>query len=123
MGEGEVGVKNLTGPLKVLLLLLSILVILIPAVWWCVESDTRIDTLESKHSRHELENKEQFTDVGSDIESLEDSVISLEKREIERIGEYKALDSKLDRLEATQQLILAELRGWDAKTGDNKNGL
>lgn len=135
MGEGEVGIKHLTGPLKSLLLFLSILVLVIPAVWWCVESDSRIDSVEDSVKKAEIdynkkfdkadmsinevedsvnkaeeESKEKFLEVNEAVEDLDDKVVLLEKHEIERMAEYKALANQLERFESTQQLMLAELK-------------
>lgn len=110
MGEGEVGIRHLTGPLKSLLLFLSILVLVIPAVWWCVESDSRIDSVEKSVKEIAVESEEKFKEVDSSIEDVEDKVVLLEKHEIERIGEYKALGEKLNRTESTLQLVLVELK-------------
>jgi hypothetical protein len=113
MGEGEVGIKNLTGPLKVLLLFLSILGLVVPSVLGWVNFDTRIDVVETKQIEHMESNKDDFVELATQIEDIEDDVIKLEKHEIERIGEYKSLMDKLDRYEATQQLILSELKRFE----------
>lgn len=110
MGEGEVGIKHLTGPLKGLLLFLSILVLVIPAVWWCVESDSRIDWVEASVKKVENDSNEKFVEVDESVEELEDRMMLVEKHEIERIGEYKALGEKLNRTESTLQLVLVELK-------------
>jgi len=126
MGNGEVGLNNLTGPLKVLLLLLSILGIVVPSVLGWVNFDTRIDRVEEdqtrnnieqkqKFAKHEAYEKEELSALKKTNENQDLRIVSLEKREIQRNADFNMLRQDLKRTEAKLDLILSELKGWEGK--------
>ena len=117
MGDGEVGIKNLTGPLKVLLLFLSILAIVVPSVLGWVNFDARIDTVESDRERDLVSNKEKFVELYATDEEHDNKIEALEKREIARTGEFNLLRGDIARTEDTLTLILSELRRLDLDNG------
>ena len=86
MSENEtVGVSNLSTPLKTILLFLSILAIVVPAVLGFVNLDKRQDVLESAQKDHEKRDEKKwdnadakFAEVDEDIETNKDDIHKLE---------------------------------------------
>lgn len=110
MSDGEVGISNLTGPLKILLLLLTILAIVVPSVLGWVNFDKRIDIVEDTHEKHELSNKEKFVALDIIDKKHSNDITALEKREIARNGEFEMLRQDGRRMEVKLDLVIAELK-------------
>jgi hypothetical protein len=110
MGEGEVGISNLTGALKVLLLFLSILGLVVPSVLGWVNLDTRIDDVEVAQTRHEDADSKQWVKVwddvdenGKDITNLRLSQIQLETQFLEIIRRLDELKAEIEKWEPTNK--------------------
>jgi len=99
MSEDKIKISSLSLPLRVLLTLLSILAIVVPAVLGFVNLDYRIDGMESKCIHFEKKDEDQ------DIK-----IVNLEKRDIERRGEYAMLRSDAQRTESKLDTVIAELK-------------
>ena len=98
MGDGEVGIKNLTGPLKVLLLFLSILAIIVPSVLGWVNFDKRIDIVEDSQLRHETFDTARWEKADDKFEKLSDDVIDLKLNQKELTTQYVEILRRLDDL-------------------------
>ena len=95
----KVGLANLTPSLKSFLLILSIVGVVTPAVLGFVNFDYRLDGVEVA----QREDREKGL-------KRDEKIVNLEKREIERRGEYSMIRSDLERFEATLSTIVSELK-------------
>ena len=78
MSENEVGVAHLSIPLKMLLLILTIVATVVPCVLGFVNFDKRIDIVEVGHEKRVVSNEKQFDKLIADVDSNEDAIHALE---------------------------------------------
>ncbi len=106
MGEGEVGIRNLTGALKVLLLFLSILGLVVPSVLGWVNFDKRIDLVEDAQVKHEVVDNRKWESADEEFDKLNDQVVDiklnikgLSTQYVEILRRLDEMNRKLDNFE------------------------
>jgi hypothetical protein len=75
-----------------------------------VNFDDRIDDVENAVSENELENKEKFKELDTLDSTHSEDIVSLEKREIARNGDFDMLRQDNARLEGKLDLALSEIK-------------
>ena len=99
MTQDKIGLASLTPALKSIFLILCILGVIVPCVLGFVNLDMRIDSVEV------------CQDAGNKKDVSQDKkIVDLEKREIERKGEYAMLRADSDRQNTKLDVVLSELK-------------
>ena len=92
----KVEIQNLSQPLKILLLFLSILGIVVPAVLGFVNFDKRIDIVESSFVKHTYDADRKHEKVLNSIEENEDAIHALELVDKGLTIQYQEILRRLD---------------------------
>ena len=109
MSEDTVGLSSLSQPLKVLLLLLSILALVVPCVLGFVNFDKRIDIVETSFDKHEVSDGKNFDKLSIDVEDNEDAIHALELVDKGLTIQYQEIMNTLGELRAdVKNLVRAD---------------
>ena len=98
MGEGEVGIKSLSGGLQSILLFLSICAIVVPCTLGFVNLDKRQDILETNHNSHVAKDEGLWNKVHDDIDDNAGSIHQLELQNTRLETQFAEIMRRLDEL-------------------------
>lgn len=118
MSDNEtIGIGNLNGTLKAILLILSILAIIVPAVLGFVNLDKRQDILESTQSKHEETDAKKWDATSDMFESVHGDITS-NKEHITNLEIQSAVsESRFQQIMKAIQAIEYKIDKWEPTNG------
>ena len=113
MSDGEVKFSSLSGFMQGILILLSILGVIVPAVLGFVNFDKRLDIAENTTATHIEKDEKRWERIDDDVSRLDNTVHQLELTDKELLIHYNEIIRRLDRGDLMDQRILDKLETFE----------